>query len=86
MANSENVEFLVNEYVSLIDQRDEKTLIIDQSPDFDALTERLITEGNWTASGAEHLMRLTKDNGVFMLRNALAFAIALEIEDGGLGF
>ena len=39
----------------------------------------------WTYPGAEHVVKLARDYGTFMLRNALALAIAAELEDGELG-
>ncbi|MDA8100615.1 MAG: hypothetical protein M0042_13440 [Nitrospiraceae bacterium] len=54
--------------------------------DSDKIEDLLVAEGEWTPSAAEHLLRLSKDYGSFMLRNALALSLALEIEDGALGF
>jgi len=39
----------------------------------------------WTAEGARHVTELARQYGVFVLRNAVALAIALDIEDGELG-
>jgi len=46
----------------------------------------LTKEADWTAGAAKHLVQLATDYGSFMLRNAAAIAIALDIEDGALGF
>lgn len=46
----------------------------------------LIREADWTADAAQHLVQLAHDYGSFMLRNAAAISIALDIEDGELGF
>ena len=43
-------------------------------------------EAEWTAEAAEHLLRLATAYGSFMLRNALAISLVLDIEDGELGF
>jgi len=52
----------------------------------DSLEEALMDEAEWTAEAAEHLVWLARAYGSFMLRNALAVSLALEIEDGELGF
>jgi len=46
----------------------------------------LVGEAEWTPVAAQHLVQLVRDYGSFMLRNATAIAIALNIEDGELGF
>ena len=46
----------------------------------------MIREADWTADAAQHLVQLAHDYGSFMLRNAAAISIALDIEDGELGF
>jgi transcriptional regulator with XRE-family HTH domain len=46
----------------------------------------LIKEVDWTSGAAQHLVQLAHDYGSFMLRNAAAISIALDIEDGELGF
>jgi len=50
------------------------------------LVRELVTTGEWTPEAATHLTRLAHEYGTFMLRNALALAIALDIEDGELGY
>ena len=51
--------------------------------------ERLIGElassHDWTEQGAQQLVELAQQYGCFFLRNALALAIALDIEEGKLG-
>ncbi len=42
--------------------------------------------GEWTDAAASHLVALARNYGSFMLRNALALAVAAGIEDGELGF
>jgi len=56
------------------------------SNDSNKIKELLVAEGNWTPQAADHLIRLSKDYGSFMLRNALALSLALEIDDGAFGF
>jgi len=41
---------------------------------------------DWTEEGAEELVRVAVKYGSFFLRNALALAVALNIEDGSEGF
>jgi hypothetical protein len=52
-------------------------------------SEQLITtlcnSHNWTQKGAQVIVALANDYGAFVLRNALALAIAMDKEDGDLG-
>ncbi len=73
-----DVSNLVEEYRSLFDGVEGDTL--------DFLEEALMDEAEWTTEAAEHLVQLAKAYGSFMLRNALAISLALDIEDGELGF
>ena len=75
--NSHQTDSLVKEYTSLLDETGDNT---------DVLLKRLETDSEWSADAAEHLVKLVTDYGSFMLRNALALAIALKHEDGNLGF
>jgi hypothetical protein len=52
----------------------------------ESFEELLVREGDWTLRGASDLLQLAHQYGSFMLRNALAISLALEIEDGDLGF
>jgi len=45
----------------------------------------LQNEMEWTQEGAKHLIMLAQEYGGFMLRNALALATVLGVEDGSLG-
>jgi hypothetical protein len=78
MVAQENVSFLADEYRALL-------VGIDLG-DREALVEAMIAELNWTPQAAEQLVRLANDYGSFMLRNALAFSLAIGVEDGKLGF
>lgn len=85
MNASEDIANLVEEYKSILEPA--TTLAAGRmSHDPDKVEELLVAEGEWTSTAAGHLLRLSKDYGAFMLRNALALALALEIEDGSLGF
>lgn len=84
--DSSNVHVLVDEYESYASEV--KTSCPHGRLEFDwtRLVQLLIQSGDWTAPSAAALIGLTKQYGVFMLRNALALAIALGIEDGELGY
>ena len=73
-----DVSGLVDEYRALFDGLD--------SGERELMEQRLISGAEWTPQAAEHLVQLARDYGSFMLRNALAIATALNVEDGGLGF
>jgi hypothetical protein len=49
--------------------------------------ERILScEADWSPQAASDLLRLARKYGSFMLRNALAISVALEIKDGELGY
>jgi len=48
------------------------------------LRHLLAKDAAWTEDAAEHLLQVATDYGAFFLRNALALAWALAIEDGAL--
>lgn len=56
----------------------------------DAADEEIIAElvraGEWTERGAREVLQLARKYGKSMLRNALALADAMDIEDGEAGF
>jgi len=74
----ENVANLVEEYRALFEgvHRDAS----------DSLESALTREAQWTPEAAVYLVQLARAYGSFMLRNALAISLALDIEDGRLGF
>ena len=76
MNTPDNVGLLVEEY----------RVILENTDSLDSLEGALIREGDWSAQAATHLLKLTKLYGSFMLRNALAISLVLEVEDGELGF
>ena len=52
----------------------------------DAMLIRALGErGDWTEDGAHELVRLAHRYGTSILRNALALAEALDVEDGDAG-
>jgi len=52
----------------------------------DDVQAALVAEHEWTREAASEVVALAKTKGSFLLRNALALAIALRIEDGDQGF
>ena len=78
MYMAHDVSHLVEEYRNLFEGTGADTP--------DSLQGVLTREAEWTPEAAEHLLRLATAYGSFMLRNALAIALALDIEDGALGF
>ncbi len=50
------------------------------------LAAALTGRHDWSEAGAAVVVALAADYGAFMLRNALALALALDVEDGRLGF
>jgi hypothetical protein len=53
--------------------------------DMNRLVQHLSQEHDWTDEAAQVIISLANEYGVFMLRNALALALALGKEDGDLG-
>jgi hypothetical protein len=45
----------------------------------------LVVRADWTAEGTRAVVMLARKYGVFVLRNALALANAIQIEDGEAG-
>lgn len=80
-----NIGWIVDEYTTLVSES-VKTSGDLGTLNWDDLQSRLRNSGEWTTEAAEDLIRIAREYGSFMLRNALALSIALEIEDGELGF
>ena len=76
MNTPENVGSLVEEYRVLVGNADS----------LKSLEAALVSEGDWSREAATQLIKLAKLYGSFMLRNALAISLVLEIEDGELAF
>ncbi len=51
----------------------------------DQLIAALINEADWTEQGAQVVLDLARRYGTSILRNALALASAMQIEDGEAG-
>jgi hypothetical protein len=82
MRSDADVTALVDEYKTLAD---EVGIEGDGSKESALLLRKLVQDGQWTQSAAEALARVATEYGTFFLRNALALAIALDVEDGSLG-
>jgi hypothetical protein len=52
----------------------------------DRLVRSLSEKQDWTESGARAIVSLAQQYGAFMLRHALALALASDKEDGDMGF
>jgi hypothetical protein len=74
----EDVAGLVEEYRTLFGESETSTP--------DSIKRVLIKQADWTPEAASHLIELARAYGSFMLRNALAISLALDWEDGDLGF
>ena len=83
--NLANVDALVDEYGTYVSECSPAAPGME-SVDVDSVRELLVRSGNWTEQGARAVTSLAHDYGAFILRNALALAIALEMEDGELGY
>ena len=75
---------LISEYRVLVDQAAIETHSNEEL--VNSLIHNLQKEADWSSGGAEALLELAQDYGAFMLRNALALALTLEIEDGRKAF
>jgi hypothetical protein len=69
------------EYKSFVTSATDKK----EGVDLNKLINVLHSDGDWTITGAEALVGLAQQYGSFILKNALALAIAADIEDGELG-
>jgi hypothetical protein len=82
--STDNVSALVDEYQTILSNH-LKTFSSDNDRKCDAIKEMLHNQADWTPNGAEAVVDLATNYGSFVLRNALALSIALNIEDGKLG-
>jgi len=75
-----DIKWIQSEYQSYVAEVTDKNNDID----WDKLIELLCISGDWTRQGAEILVTIVQDYGSFILKNALALALATNIEDGKL--
>lgn len=71
-------DVLLAEYETIIAE-------LGDSPTDDQIVGALVTQGDWTPEGARAIFDLAQTYGTAILRNALALANAMEIEDGDSG-
>ncbi len=85
MANNDaSVSTLVDEYRTLLNEEprsDDSQL----EPKRDSVACVLHRDADWSPDAAQHIVDLVRLNGSFVLRNALALALALDLVDGDLG-
>jgi hypothetical protein len=78
---SDTVNHTIQEYVDVFTQPKR-----EQRIDWTRVETKLQNEMEWTKEGAAHVAALARDYGAFVLRNALALALSLGIEDGELSY
>jgi len=84
IATAANVESLVDEYSTFVSESGDANGDLP-SLNWEVLQNLLTSWGDWTPDAAQTLVQLVRENGTFVLRNALALSIALGIEDGECG-
>ena len=64
-----------------------ETLVTDLGEDAtdEQIVRALVERGDWTEQGAREVLQLARRYGTSILRNALALAAAMQIEDGYAG-
>lgn len=77
-----DVSGLVDEYQDIAADWGDMHLFEEGQED---VAKALVRDHDWTPEGAKQLVELATKYGVFILRNALALAIALKLEDGTEG-
>lgn len=76
---------LVDEYRTLAVEATTSGGVQDGDAGLDKVAAWLAGHGEWTPRAATELARLVEKYGAFVLRNAAALAIALDVEDGEEG-
>lgn len=74
---------LIDEYAGIVADMKASTASDDGS-EWDEVAKRLQIDAEWSKEGSQHVVDLVHGYGVFVLRNALALAIAADIQDGAL--
>lgn len=85
MQEGAHLESLINEYEQLLLQPPQSEITV-ADVNLKLLVGALCKSADWTEPGADMIVRLATAYGAFVLRNALALAVALGTEDGELGF
>ena len=78
MASDERTAQLIAEYRTILGPSDGRS--------DEGIQDVLVRGADWTAAGAKQLLQLARTYGSFMLSNALALSVALDIEDGTAGY
>jgi len=81
---SNTVNLTIQEYAAVFSMAKKKSTE-DKLIDWARVEVKLQNEMEWTPEGAAHIAALARDYGAFVLRNAMALAISLGIEDGDSG-
>ena len=85
MEESAHLESLIGEYEELFQQCAPSEAMLAEE-NLRSIADTLCRDADWSERGADKIIRLATDYGAFMLRNALAIAVLLEMEDGKMGF
>jgi hypothetical protein len=85
MGAGDELEKTISEYQCAFAEIKQNWEITDRLP-WEHVEHELSFSNNWTKEGAEVVTRLAREYGSFMLRNALAVAKVMGIEDGDLGY
>ena len=85
MCSGDELEFTISEYEHTFTDIMQNQGMSDCLP-WERIQQRLSCSNGWTRGGAGEIIRLVREYGGFMLRNALAVAKVLDIEDGELRY
>jgi len=85
IAEVDRLQSTIEEYETLVAAAAADAQAEMRQTEWGKLAEILRHEGAWTPLGSEAVLSLAREYGSFVLRNALAMAIALGIEDGKRG-
>jgi len=86
MTAPSDLSMLLDEYRAVVDRWRLAANHCPEKFDNNEYLETLLVEHGWTHRAAEILLTTVHEQGIFMLRNELSLAIAMNIEDGDLGF
>lgn len=70
---------------SLVSEYDAMIARVGESATDEQLVAALVRDSAWTEQGAREVLQLARKYGTSILRNALALASAMQIEDGEAG-
>lgn len=83
MKEAQHLDSLISEYKSLLYESQPKNA--QDNYNEAAVIDQLVKSADWSDRGASEILMLADQYGAFILRNALALAVALGKEDGALG-